>query len=81
MNIRFSKQAQKALERMDRTTKHRIRNGILAIPKGDIKSMRGYPGTYRLRVGDWRILFSYPEENAVLIEKISPRGDVYKGGF
>jgi len=81
MNIRFSKQAQKALEHMDRATKQRIRNGILALPNGDIKPMRGYPGTYRLRVGDWRILYSYPEEKVMLIEKISPRGDVYKGGF
>ena len=44
-----------------------------------INSMdKASPGTYRLRVGDWRILFSYPEDGIILIEKIGPRGDVYK---
>lgn len=35
----------------------------------------------RMRVGGWRIVFSYPDKNTILIEKIAPRGDVYKGGF
>jgi len=33
-----------------------------------------------LRVGGWRIVFSIPDTNTILIEKIAPRGDVYKGG-
>ncbi len=81
MNFQFSKQAVKTLEQMDTAQKKRIRRGIEGIPQGDIKPLRGYFGTFRLRIGDWRILFSYPESETVLIEKISPRGDVYKGGF
>jgi len=80
MNVQFSKQAVKYLNRLDGTSKKRIRSGILAIPQGDIKPIKGYDGSYRLRIGDWRILFSYPNETTVFIEKISPRGDVYKGG-
>ena len=51
------------------------------MPKGDIVPLSGSTRLYRLRVGDWRVVFSYPHENAVLIEKIAPRGDVYKGGL
>ncbi len=79
MNIEYSKRSVKAINGMDKPTKQRIRTAIEAIPKGDIKPLKGISGSYRLRVGDWRIIFSYPAENTVLIEKIAPRGEVYKG--
>ena len=53
-------------------------NGISALPAGDIKPYKKAPGTYRLRIGGWRILFSYREDNIVLIEDIGPRGQIYK---
>ena len=79
MNIEFAKRAVKAVNGMDSRTKQRIKVGIEGIPYGDIKPLKGSSGSYRLRVGDWRIIFSYPKENTVLIEKIAPRGEVYKG--
>lgn len=79
MNITYYKQAVKTLERMDAATKQRVRQAIAGIPKGNIKKLQGHTKLYRLRVGDWRIVFSYPDSDAVLIEKISPRGEVYKG--
>lgn len=78
MRIEYAKVAVKVINSMDRLTKQRIRAGIEKLPQGDIKPYKGSPGTYRLRVGDWRILFSYPEEGTILIEKIGPRGGVYK---
>ena len=79
MTITYYKQAVKALERMDAVTKRRIGQAIYGIPKGDIKKLQGHTELYRLRVGDWRIVFSYPDNETVLIERISPRGEVYKG--
>jgi mRNA interferase RelE/StbE len=79
MNITYYKQAVKTLERMDAATKQRIKQGIEGIPKGDIKKLQGHTELYRLRVGDWRIVFSYPDNETVLVEKISPRGEIYKG--
>jgi len=66
---------------VDFSTKQRIRKGIEGIPAGDIKTLQGYQGLYRLRVGKWRIVFSYPDNNTILIEKIATRGRVYKGGL
>ena len=80
MHIDYSKAAAKYISGLDKPSKERIREGVKGIPKGDIKPLRGSPGSYRLRVGDWRIIFSYPEDNAILVEKIGPRGGVYKGG-
>ena len=77
----YSKQAGKYLDALDAQSQRRIRQGITDIPKGDIKPLQGSPGNYRLRVGDWRVVFAYAEENTVRIKKIGPRGEVYKGGF
>ena len=79
MKTTYAKQAIKIIERLDAPTKQRIRHGISGIPLGDIKRLRGHAELYRLRIGDWRVLFSYPDAETVLIERISPRGDAYKG--
>ena len=84
MKVRYAKQAVKAIKGMDATTKKRIRQAINGIPAGNIKKLQGpyqtsQPELYRLRIGDWRVLFAYPEADTVLIERISPRGEAYKG--
>jgi len=81
LNIQYSKAAVKAIDGMDGKTKQRIKQAIEAIPDGDIKPLKGYTGLYRLRVGNWRIVFSYPDGDTVLIERIAPRGGAYKGGL
>lgn len=44
----------------------------------DIKKMRGV-SLYRLRVGQWRILFDCDDKLKIIsIEKLGARGDVYK---
>lgn len=78
MKIEFSKQAVKTIRGMDPVTKDRIKRGILGIPQGDIKMLSGHKGTYRLRVGNWRILFSWQENGIILVEKIGPRGQIYR---
>ncbi|WP_313584545.1 type II toxin-antitoxin system RelE family toxin [Lacrimispora sp.] len=79
MNIEYSKQAVKAINGMEKRGKLRIKAAIEGLPEGDIKPLKGSKGSYRLRVGDWRILFSYPAKDIILIEKIAPRGEIYKG--
>ncbi len=79
MDIEYSKQAVKTIKGLDRSAKQRIKEAIEKIPHGDIKPLKGSKDSFRLRVGDWRILFSYQGENIMLIEKIAPRGGVYKG--
>lgn len=81
MTVELSKRAVKALSEMDTQTKARIINAIKQIPNGDIKPLKGCKGYYRLRVGGWRIIFVYKDNETILILKIAPRGEVYKGGF
>ncbi len=79
MEIEYSKRAVKSINAMDSRTKQRMKAAIEGLPAGDIKPLKGSRGNYRLRVGGWRIVFSYPAKNVVLIDKIEPRGKVYKG--
>lgn len=78
-NIRYSKQAIKTINAMDQPTKLRIKNAVEKLPDGDVKPLKGTKDSFRIRVGNWRILFSYMSQDEVLIEKIAPRGEVYKG--
>ena len=44
----------------------------------DTKRLTGTP-LYRMRVGDWRIIYDRQDAVKVIaIEKIKPRGDAYK---
>lgn len=76
MNISYSKPARKALERMDVATRQRIRSAINKLPTGDVKKLQGYTIAYRLRVGDYRILFDIDTE--ITVTNILPRGEAYK---
>ena len=73
----YSKQAKKAIERLDVTTKQRIQMGINKLPAGDVKRLKGYTDLYRLRIGDWRITFVMTSVS-IFIEDVLPRGSAYK---
>ena len=82
---KFKKAAKKYLEKLDRETQISILTAIQGLcqfpPKGDLKKMGGAQGKYRLRVGMYRVIFSYGKDGEIviiLIEEIGPRGDVYK---
>lgn len=81
--ITFSKDADKALRRMPRNNAVLIANKISELasdPKKmrNIKKLTNHPG-YRLRVGDWRVVYTI-NENELLIHviNIKTRGEVYK---
>lgn len=44
----------------------------------DIKKLKGYENHYRIRVGDYRILF-FRELGTAKVYDVSHRNDVYKG--
>lgn len=76
MKINYSKDAIKFLNKQDKITYRRISTAINNLPKGDVKKLQGKK-EYRLRVGDFRIIFE-KEDNILNIRKIDSRGQVYK---
>ena len=77
MKKTYSKKAVKDIGKISNPDKQRIKIGIEDLPEGDIKKLKGYEKLYRLRIGDWRIIFSYADRDVILIEEVEPRGDVY----
>ncbi len=76
MEIKYSKQALKFLNKLDKISKSRIIKAIEELPLGDVKKLKGY-SYYRLRVGDFRVIFDR-DFNILSVIKIDNRGEVYK---
>ena len=81
MQVVVDKKAAKYIESLDMTMKRRINEALKDLanepPSGDIVKMQGKDG-YRRRVGDYRIVFDITETE-IIVYKIAPRGQVYKG--
>ena len=80
MTIRYSKQAKKYLERIQRSQRQLIEDAIAKIPKGQITPLKGYQKSYKLRVNSYRVIFTY-NSDILNVEMILQRGDVYKSGY
>ena len=80
MEIRYSKYAYKYLKKLHRPKAEQIINAIDKIPyeEGNIQKMKSMNNLYRLKVNDYRVLFSR-DYDTIFIEKIGSRGDVYHG--
>jgi len=86
MQIKYSRDAIKFLEKQTKQSVDRIRKSIdkltLSPPEGDIAILKGYlDNRKRLRVGSWRVIFKFNTENEMeilLIMDIGNRGDIYK---
>lgn len=81
--IAYSKAALKALTRMPANTARTIRAKIeqySRAPKSlanNVRILVGMDGVLRLRVGDWRVIFTETGE-VVAIIRIAPRGGAYE---
>jgi len=76
MKLIYSKRAAKAIGKISNPSKQNIREAIEKLPSGDVKKLRGYTNTYRLRVGDYRILFH--TDTMIEVLDVLPRGAAYK---
>ena len=76
MDIRYSKQALKVLAKQEESVRVRIKAALEKLPSGDVKKLTGQP-YYRLRVGDFRILFTR-DGHIIEVSKIDNRGQVYR---
>ncbi|MGE0066071.1 MAG: type II toxin-antitoxin system RelE/ParE family toxin, partial [Solirubrobacterales bacterium] len=64
----------KSLRKLGRKDQERISVAIGRLPDGDTKRLRGPERLWRLRVGEWRILFDRrPEDRVIDVLAIRPR--------
>lgn len=83
-SIDYSKAARKALKSMPRNTARLVMEKIEALaadpysPNNNVRKLTDHPG-YRLRVGDWRVVYLIHEQALVIaVVRIAPRGEVYQ---
>ncbi|MCJ2059994.1 type II toxin-antitoxin system RelE/ParE family toxin [Methylobacterium sp. J-048] len=80
--IAYSKAAIRALMRMPVNTSALIRGKIEQYARdpaslaNNVTALKGEPGVLRLRVGDWRVVFTEAGD-VIAIIRIAPRGGVY----
>lgn len=77
------RKAERVLKQLDADMLERIRRsirGLASEPRPDgCKKLTGYENLYRIRVGDWRIIYAIEEDQLiVLVLAISPRGGAYR---
>ncbi len=79
--IRYSREAVKALKKAPRSVAQRILARIDALARAPetvaqhVRKLTGRPG-YRVRVGDWRVIFEHRGSRIDILE-IGPRGRIY----
>ena len=77
--IIIKKPAKKFIDKLPKNEKQRIVKAIEKLPEGeDIKKLKGHDNIYRLRVGDYRILYTVDNgEFVVIIINAGNRGQIY----
>jgi mRNA-degrading endonuclease RelE of RelBE toxin-antitoxin system len=81
VTVRLTGRADRDLSRLDPPDRQRVRTAIERLPDGDIVRMVGVePKAWRLRVGDWRVMFARdPEdEDRFVILRVRHRRDAYR---
>jgi mRNA interferase RelE/StbE len=81
---RYSRQAAKRLDALDRPTRQRIERRLDELEENPYdpriaKILKGQEGLRRSRVGDWRVLYIIQEKTkTIFIVAIRPRGEAYR---
>lgn len=79
LSIEFKPRAVKDLDGLDRSTARRIVDKISGLENGlsgDVKRLTNFTPEYRLRVGDYRVLFEI-EGDRVIIYRVKHRSRAY----
>ena len=77
--VEFRPAARRDIERLAPDVARRIAEKIEAMREdlaGDVKRLKHFEPRYRLRVGDWRVLFEIDGSHAI-IWRIRHRSEVY----
>ncbi|MBI2886962.1 MAG: type II toxin-antitoxin system RelE/ParE family toxin [Chloroflexi bacterium] len=83
MEVRYARRAQRDLEDLNSQVRVRVEYAVARLAVG---LTRGRPltgsrrGLYRLRAGDWRIIYRFLDSETLAIETIGHRREVYRQG-
>ncbi len=81
----LTKKATKGLDKAPDHIKARVIQVIDALQESfapvklfDVKKLKGMEDTFRIRLGDWRIIYEFKrKESTIVVYEIAPRGRAY----
>ena len=81
MKVFLSRKAEKALKEASSEIRRRLDERISELSRtpfpAGCKKLRGAPNAYRLRIGDYRVLYAILKKDEILIFKIARRETAY----
>jgi mRNA interferase RelE/StbE len=81
-SIEYEAAAWRQFKKLDKATQLRLTPKIDALAKNPrprgVKKLQGYENTYRIRVGDYRVIYEIHDDILrVLVVTVGPRGGIY----
>lgn len=77
----LTRRAERDLDNLDPPVRERVvatLRRFAGTGHGDVKKLKGEGDRWRLRVGDWRVLFTFTEDgDTLLVMRVLPRGKAY----
>jgi mRNA interferase RelE/StbE len=83
-DVRITPAAQKEVDRLPKQARERVETAIVALaddprPRSS-KKLKGLQSTYRIRVGNYRIVYQINDDHLViLVVAVGDRKDIYRG--
>ena len=80
--VEYARDAAKTLQRIDKASARRIRDKVRQYAEdpaslaNNVITMKGAEGLRRMRVGDWRVIFT-EDMLVVLVLRVASRGSAY----
>lgn len=78
--LEFSEEARRALRNLNQDDRRRIGrklDDLCTDLRGNVKKLAGEKGKYRLRVGEFRVLFTL-EKDVIFVQLVKNRKDAYR---
>ncbi len=80
----LTKRARKGLEKAPEHIRKKCIEALDALQESfapvklfDVKKLKGYEGVFRIRAGDWRVIYEFHKKEAMMVVlEIGPRGRI-----
>jgi mRNA interferase RelE/StbE len=80
-NLFYTRRAEKDIKKLDPAIKHQIGKAILKLQNNPLEHSEKLTdpkiGTYRFRIGDYRVIFDIEGKDIVIL-KVGHRKEIYK---
>jgi mRNA interferase RelE/StbE len=78
--LKFPEEVRSQLREMPEAVRHAIGYGLFLLQEdlsGNVKKLKGFRSRYRLRVGDYRVIFEL-DKDLIIVYGVGLRKDIYK---